>query len=258
LNLTKRLYDGVKVLRHENVLVLNASHGLLLYPLMKMNPEGYSVAQVRTTEQKGIIDHFSSELEEILRPEILVGTPMESLLGLEEGLLFSVISGRNVLSRLSQDKDILSVMKDRLEKDGCITLLESIPSLSSRLSDFVDGDTKEKLLLSEGRVYCASNSLTNWGKTELEETLKEVFPEVSVEYEEFSEKRLVLPEAAEHWFENSYQDSGLTKGEFMEAFAGKTFLWRNTVAIVKTNRDFHRIETSPEWAEVHKRVHGEA
>ena len=70
LALTKKLYQRVDIPRHGNVLVLNASHGLMLYPLMKMNPEGSSIAQVRNNDQKDVIDHFSMDLEEILRPQV--------------------------------------------------------------------------------------------------------------------------------------------------------------------------------------------
>ena len=52
LRLSRKLYGGLQLPRHENALVLNASHGLLLWPLMKMNPEGLSVAAVRSDGQK--------------------------------------------------------------------------------------------------------------------------------------------------------------------------------------------------------------
>ena len=71
LKLERLLYDGISIPRYANILVINASHGLLLWPLMKMNPEGYSAASVRTKQEAEVIAHFSSELELILRPEII-------------------------------------------------------------------------------------------------------------------------------------------------------------------------------------------
>ena len=123
LSLTKRLYSGLDILRSDNVLVLNASHGLLLWPLMKRNPEGLSAASVRTESDREIIAHFSSSLEELLRPLVIVSDAFSVFDKLEDGLMFRVISGRNVLSRLSEDRGILERMKERLADDGMIALL---------------------------------------------------------------------------------------------------------------------------------------
>ena len=101
LRLMKRLYSGLDILRSDNVMVLNASHGLLLWPLMKKNPEGLSVAVVRNNEQKEIIEHFSSELDKLLRPVVIVSEARAAFSAIEDGLQFGVISGRNLLSRRS-------------------------------------------------------------------------------------------------------------------------------------------------------------
>ena len=58
---------------------------------MKKNPEGLSVAVVRNAEQKEIIEHFSSELDKLLRPLVIVSEASEAFTKLEDGLMFSVI-----------------------------------------------------------------------------------------------------------------------------------------------------------------------
>ncbi len=252
LGLMRKLYSGLEILRSDNVLVLNASHGLLLWPLMKMNPEGLSVAVVRNNEQKEIIEHFSSELDKLLRPLVIVSGVSDAFNALEEGLLFSVISGRNVLSRLSSDSQILEKMKSRLDKDGKIALLESIPSLSSRLSDYAEGEAKDKLSQAEKIIYSCDNPLTDWGKLELEETVSKVFPDATFEYIKNTENRYLSPDAVSGFYRQSYMESGLDEGEFLKIFSNRSVKWSNTVAIIRSGYSDKKKDkrSSADWKSV--------
>lgn len=233
LRLSRKLYGGLQLPRHENALVLNASHGLLLWPLMKMNPEGLSVAAVRSDGQKEIIEHFSSELDPLLRPLVMVADPAAALDGTEEGMLFGIIAGRNVLSRLSEDKALLLKMKARLEKDGRVALLEAIPSLSARLSDFSSPSLRDKLAECEKRIYSKDNPLTSWGKDELEKAVRDVFDGAVIEYVDDKEDRLLSRAALEAFYRNSYSDSGIGEDDFVREFENRTVKWSNTVAVIR-------------------------
>ena len=233
LRLSRKLYGGLQLPRHENALVLNASHGLLLWPLMKMNPEGLSVAAVRSDGQKEIIEHFSSELDPLLRPLVMVASPESALDNTEEGMLFGIIAGRNVLSRLSEDKALLLKMKARLEKDGRIALLEAIPSLSARLSDFSSPSLRDKLAECEKRIYSKDNPLTSWGKDELEKVVRDVYGGAVIEYVEDKEDRLLSRAALEAFYRNSYSDSGIGEEDFVREFENRTVKWSNTVAVIR-------------------------
>ena len=233
LRLSRKLYGGLQLPRHENALVLNASHGLLLWPLMKMNPEGLSVAAVRSDGQKEIIEHFSSELDPLLRPLVMVADPAAAIDSTEEGMLFGIIAGRNVLSRLSEDKALLLKMKARLEKDGRMALLEAIPSLSARLSDFSSPSLRDKLAECEKRIYSKDNSLTSWGKDELEKAVRDVFDGAVIEYVDDKEDRLLSRAALEAFYRNSYSDSGIGEEDFVKEFENRTVKWSNTVAVIR-------------------------
>ena len=234
LALSRRLYSGISIPRHENVLVLNASHGLLLWPLMKMNPEGLSVAAVKTAGQKEIIEHFSSELDSLLRPMVIVASAHEAFGQLEDGLVFGVISGRNVLSRLEEDRNLLPLMRSRLERDGHIALLEAIPSLSMRLSAFASDRIKESLIEAESHIYTEDNPLTCWGKSELEDAVKSVFPDASIEYVEDKEDRLLSRPSLLSFYRNSYAGTGISEDEFISEFENKSVRWSNTVAVIRS------------------------
>lgn len=252
LRLMKRLYSGLDILRSDNVMVLNASHGLLLWPLMKKNPEGLSVAVVRNNEQKEIIEHFSSELDKLLRPVVIVSEARSAFSAIEDGLQFGVISGRNLLSRLESDRNILEAIKSRLEKDGKIALLESIPSLSSRLSDFASEVYKDKLRKAEKKIYSSDNPLTAWGKKELENAVLDIFPEAYFEYEEDREDRYLSKDAVIGFYRSSYAESGMTEQEFIAEFADRTVKWSNTVAIIRSGYKAEKKDNSyfSEWKSV--------
>ena len=252
LRLMKRLYSGLDILRSDNVMVLNASHGLLLWPLMKKNPEGLSVAVVRNNEQKEIIEHFSSELDKLLRPVVIVSEARSAFSAIEDGLQFGVISGRNLLSRLESDRNILEAIKSRLEKDGKIALLESIPSLSSRLSDFASEVYKDKLRKAEKKIYSSDNPLTAWGRKELENAVIAVFPEAYFEYEEDREDRYLSKDAVIGFYRSSYAESGMTEQEFIAEFADRTVKWSNTVAIIRSGYKAEKKDNSSfsEWKSV--------
>ena len=252
LRLMKRLYSGLDILRSDNVMVLNASHGLLLWPLMKKNPEGLSVAVVRNNEQKEIIEHFSSELDKLLRPVVIVSEARSAFSAIEDGLQFGVISGRNLLSRLESDKNILEAIKSRLEKDGKIALLESIPSQSSRLSDFASEAYKDKLRKAEKKIYSSDNPLTAWGRKELEKAVLDIFPEAYFEYEEDREDRYLSKDAVIGFYHSSYAESGMTEQEFIAEFADRTVKWSNTVAIIRSGYKAEKKDNSSfsEWKSV--------
>ena len=252
LRLMKRLYSGLDILRSDNVMVLNASHGLLLWPLMKKNPEGLSVAVVRNNEQKEIIEHFSSELDKLLRPVVIVSEARSAFSAIEDGLQFGVISGRNLLSRLESDRNILEAIKSRLEEDGKIALLESIPSLSSRLSDFASEVYKDKLRKAEKKIYSSDNPLTAWGRKELEAAVLDIFPEAYFEYEEDREDRYLSKDAVIGFYRSSYAESGMTEQEFIAEFADRTVKWSNTVAIIRSGYKAEKKDNSSfsEWKSV--------
>ena len=255
LNMVRTLSGRIDMPRHGNVLVLNASHGLMLYQLMKKNPEGGSYAQVYSREQKEVIDHFSENLDQLTRPMVYVSDTFSIFDRLEEGLSFSVIGGRNILSRLSQDGLILQRIKQRLDEDGSICLMEAIPSLSSRLSSFASPELREKLEKAEEEIYSSSNPLVSWGKKELEEAVRKVFPTIEIEYREVLEDRLLTPDSLLSWWSNTYSKYGIEKDEFLAAITPGTLKWKNTIALISTKGKGEKTRENG-LASVHQKVKG--
>ena len=261
LELSARLYDGLKIRRHDNVLTMNASHGLLLWPLMKMNPEGYSVAQCEKKEQKEVIDHFSEELDELTRPLVLVSSPLELFSIIEDDLYFRVISGRNVLTHFKKSGKIMDNMKKHLEKDGAILLIEAIPSLSSRLSDFANSEElKDALLSAEKEIYGKKNEMASWGRKELEKLISSNFENHEISYIEKAEDRMMREEMLDAWWRNSYgkhMDESM-RDSFMKELKDRKVSFKSTYAIVRAGDgkllSMHENPTKEEWEDVHEKT----
>ena len=243
--------------RHENVLVLNASNGMLLYPLMRSNPEGLSTAVVKDEEQKDVIEHFSKEMEELLRPRVIVSSPLSSFSLIENDMRFAVVSGRNILSRLEKDKAVLHLIKERLEKDGEMALIEAVPSLSSRLSSFAPFTLRERMTQAEAKIYSDPGGLLSWGKEELEKEVSSLFEDATFTYREMEEPRHISRENAESWYNNTYSKYNIDKDEFITAFSDKTVNWKNTVALIRSNTRRLKEEKKNEHEEVKKSIKGE-
>ena len=249
----RRLYDNLDIERHSNVLVLNASHGLLLWPLMKRNPEGLSVAEVVRNDEREIIEHFTEEIDAMTRPKVIVSRPMEVFGRIEDGIKFKVISGRNILTKLSDAETMLERMKEYLEKEGEIALIEAIPSLSSRLSDFAVDDAKDILKKKEFSIY--NSDMAAWGKKELEALLCRAMPGSEISYTEIKEERIIQKANLESWYRNSYSDSSMTEDRFIELFAGRKVSWKNVIALIRYGfKKSKKSETDKDWIEIHTKV----
>ena len=170
---------------------------------------------------------------------------------------FGAISGRNVLSRLTENKAVLPLIKSRLEDDGECALIETIPSLSSRLSDFAQGELKEELLKCEGALYSSENPLFSWSKAELEAEVKSTFEKASISYKEMVEPRFISEEQIQSWYENTYKNYFVDKSSFIDVFKNKTIEWKTTIAIIRSNRRGIENRNKSELNEVENRIKGE-
>lgn len=250
---TEALFSSVKIKRHDNALILNASSGLMLYPVMKMNPEGLTVCHVRKNDERDIISHFCSELEELTRPEILVSPKTENVFSmLEEGLKFALVASRNILLRLKDGENILKEIKKRLEADGIFLLMQALPSRSSRLSDFTDDpQLKEEMMKAEEKIY-SSSELTCWNEKDLENLVSAYFPSSEYMKKESTEKRKLTEAMLSSWWDKSYSRYlGIDKREsYMRNLSEKLVDYKTSTLLVRTNSEKQSRETDGAWLNV--------
>ena len=255
--LRSELLSDLEIRRYSNTLTLNASRGLLLWPLMRLNPEGLSMAFVRNKEDKEVIEHFAREFEEVEKPEVIVSESDEKAFSeIDDDLYFSVITGKNVLTRLEKSGKLLSEIKRHLEKDGKLLLLETIPKKSTRLSELTDGEISAELKEAEERIY-SDNPLSRWDETDLENLIASHFESVSIRIEKSMEKRYLSKESVRSWWERSYSKfvDEKFKDAFISSLADREVDWRSEIAVIKgTNSDLKKKKTpsQDEWKRVHQ------
>lgn len=259
------LFTFFPIKRSDNILVLNASHGLMLWEAMKHNPEGLCVAHVRTKAQKEYIEHFRDEIEPLLRPELYTGSEEDMLDKLDEDLRFEAIIGKNLFTRLKEKEGLRSRLFMRLRSSGHIALAESIPSMGSTLSEFVRSVSLKKALESAEEIiyHDKANSLTNWNADIAKKFFAERFPAVALEVVYQKESRFIDEESLRRWWEQSYKPALFARqidiGGLFETLSAelnnKELFWKHAIAFVHlSNAPFTSKElpqsSDKEWKEV--------
>lgn len=267
LDIRDRLFGKANIRRSDNILVLNASHGLLVWEALKHNPEGLTFAQVKNQSEFEYIDHYSRQLEELSRPEIKVGKALDVLKKMDSDLKFEFVFARNLFTRLYEEEELLHTLKEHLSDDGQINLSEGMPSEGSTLSEFIkDENLKALLEKAEEKVYHDSeNPMTNWNKFDMISFFSNAF--LHVEEQELSQKeeRLLDEETLRNWWDKSYlKHLTLSKAEvdkyraiLLKELAGKSVFWRHSILLVTLSASSPKRgkkKTDPEWIEVHKKT----
>lgn len=255
-----RLYEGITIPRHANVLIINAGTGVLLYPAMKMNPEGSSTAIVRKKEEKDALEHLSNELDELLRPSILIDPEyVNALDSLDEDIDFSLIAARDILIDLNKGKMILKKIRELANDKTVILIATSIARRSSRVSSFIEGKLKGKLEDAEEKIY-SSSSLSNWDEKDLEKLIRTYFPSAMIEYMNLSETRHIDEAIAKTWWNKSYSkylDKTLMN-DFVSSLKEKDVPFRSTSAIIRITPEKKEIEgvdrSNEAWMSVHEKT----
>jgi putative ATPase len=241
--LRKTLFEGLTIRRSDRVLVCNAGHGLLLWEAFRSTPEGLVVAQVRTADQRDHINHYAQSLSELDRP-IVHCNPLDKVLdALSDQLRFEVIMGRNLFSRAKEEEQLLAKLKARLSQEGSMHFAESVPSLGSRLSDFVAEDLRLLLCKAESMLYGdPANPLTNWTAKDLLELFEQAgFATTSLEMD-LQESRSMSEDDIRRYITASYLpsfaaqavevDAKKLEQELIAQLSGRSLAWKHHLLIV--------------------------
>lgn len=262
LEIRDRLFENRPIRRCDNILILNASHGLLLWEAMKHNPEGLCVAQVKSDEEQAYIQQYASSLDLLSRPEIYRMSPSEVLLKLDEDLKFEFIFARNIFTRLRDESALLESLHRRLRLNGEVHTAESIPSEGSGLSHFI----KEPLLrqrfakADEIILHDRSNSKTNWDISDMQCFFQVSFRKVELEPVVQYEERYLDEGSLRTWYERSYRPALEKLGLFNEGdlekllgeLSGRSVQWKHSIAVVSlSDQEIRkgRAEADQEWIE---------
>lgn len=267
LEIRDALFKDANIRRSDNILVLNASHGLILFNALRHNPEGYTACQVKTQEEKDYIDHYKAGLDILRQPEIYLGSAKDYLLTQGDDIRFEFIFGKNLFSRLFEEKDLISNLKSRLKLDGEIRLSESIARNGSRLSDFIyDKKAKELLRSAEKQIFdSTSNPLTAWDGDDMKKLFSNYFSYVEGYELTQSEEKILDEQTLNLWLEKRYlkvlEEQGLysekLKPIVLNELKNKCVNWKHSVMVITmSNKTINKEKpnTSPQWIELHKNL----
>ena len=265
LTLKDKVFKMLAINRFDNILLLNASRGLFLWEAMKHNPEGLAVAQVKTQAQYDYIEHYKSEIEPLLQTMIVKGDTQNIILSLEEDLKFELIIAKNLYSELIENQNLLNLIYSRLKVKGTLITTESLPSNSSRLSDFITYAPLRNIL-KQAEVIIYSDKRKNWEIEDITSLFETKFKYINYEIVESVEARYLEESILQTWFNTIYMPLlkklnldyvGLEK-DFYSTLKNKTLNWRHQVAIIKCSLDSPKEakETSNELTQIHNLVKG--
>ncbi|MBA7550548.1 hypothetical protein ES705_43065 [subsurface metagenome] len=241
------------------VLDLQAGSGLLLWEAFRRAPEGGVCGIAWKREQAAELKARAEQLKEVERPVIIHRKGQQDLLelarviGEESGadMRFEGVVGRNALNPFSLDQrvEILTGIGKLLAPTGMVSLVEIIPSQSTRASSFLDlsslgGELSSRLQEREEFIYNnPCDARVNWGRRELLDAFMQAGLIVKSDNPEKVEiKRLISAADIDGWFaaaeagrapgygsvlavEFSREELQRIKKLFEEQLCGRTVTW---------------------------------
>lgn len=233
-NLREKVFSSLDLPRHGVVLDLRAGSGLLLWEALRRVAEGGVLGIAWQREQAAELKARAEQLEEVERPVIVHRGGQQDLLDLghviceQSGvdLRFEGVVGRNALNPFSfeQRVEILVGVKELLAPTGRVSLVEIIPSQSTRPSSFLDmsslgGELSSRLQEREEFIYNnPDDTRVNWGRRELLDAFRQAGLEVKSDSPEKVEiKRLISKADIEGWFAAAQADRPPGYGSLLAA-----------------------------------------
>lgn len=205
-----RLFDLAQCQRHHRVLDARAGSGLLTWEAVRRVPEGQVYAQVETAAEQTQLERQALDLPALMRPIVWppshIAAKADTALGAEaaEALTFERIIGRNVLLGATEIAPGLTQLAQQLSPEGRLILVESLPSQSQRLYQWIQPRWADKKLLkqlknAEEALYRTEPSL-NWGVEALRSPLEAENLTVKVKVESTVSSVQISQSLIDHWF----------------------------------------------------------
>ncbi len=250
------LFSSLTLRRSDRALICNAGHGLLLWEAYRQTPEGLVVAQVQTSDQMQHISHYADSLQSLDKPTIVQAPLEEVLSSLEEGLVFEVILGRNVLTRLTEKSPLMDLLNVRLAEQGVLRFAEGVPSEGSRLSDFCPSGLRNILMQAETIIYGGEgNPLSNWKSADLVGAFARSGLTAKLEQQDLFENRFITKADIKRWLGTSYRwaweglsvevDLSGIEEELIPLLAGRSIRWKHHLAYVEA---VHQNNKGEKWS----------
>jgi len=222
-----KLFENIQLRRYDTVCIVREDTGLLIWEALRRVPEGGVYAFVPDENMLTYCKNVASSLYKAEQPVLL--QKEISQIALQKGKsdngsntmdfshsidepefdmrpFFDAVLGRNLFLRTSDRKAAAKVLFALLKDEGIISLLEVLPSGSTRPSELINKGSFsskefEQIKTAEEHVYRnKGNTLLNWTPETIVELLKETgFNNTEYKMKEYSERRKIRAVDARTW-----------------------------------------------------------
>ncbi|HEX3018654.1 MAG TPA: AAA family ATPase [Chitinispirillaceae bacterium] len=213
--------------RADLVLDLNAGSGLLTFEAARCVPDGAVWAVVHDQKSLSTLSKMSERFDPLNRPQLVLSdwnrfdTDLRKSAG--QNVRFDKIIGRSVLAARDDKKKIIHTVLNLLGTNGKIILAENVVSEGQRISDLLDSEKTdpvllEKLIVAESELFSdPSDHLVNWTSSSLEQELKNT-DSIKVNFNRVTEsvQRIFKVADIDYWFRKTGGSSRLSLGERLE------------------------------------------
>ncbi len=204
-----RLFELAQLQRHQVVLDLNASTGLLTWEALRQVPEGGVYAAVHQPTDAAALQEQIVALPELLRPTLVQAAPTELadyLAAHLPDLKFDCLLGRNTLLTAADKPALLHQWLDLLHPNGRIVLAEAIPAQTQRLYALLNPERLsaklyQRLAKAEEAIYTnAADPMVNWNLADLKTALVQADLTVQSQIQPVTTELVVTPALLNRWF----------------------------------------------------------
>ncbi|MFM7424878.1 MAG: AAA family ATPase [Elainella sp.] len=204
-----RVFDLAQLQRHQLVLDLNASTGLLTWEALRQVPEGGVYACLRQATDLAALQEQIAALPELLRPTLIQAAPAELMAHLAThlpDLKFDCLLGRNALLTEPDKAGLLRQWLKLLHPGGRIVLAETLTTQTQRLYNLLQAEALpaklyQRLIEAEEAIYAnPADPLVNWSLADLEAALTQAGCTVKTQTQSIATELLITPALLNRWF----------------------------------------------------------
>lgn len=221
LELRRELIEAAQLRRHHRSLVWNADDGLLIWEVLRREPEGFTCGMCRTAYGRKVLEQYGSTLGGIDRPELAVADPPAEtgMFAIPHGIFGGAVFDRLFFRDCCADAGAfarfaasLTAAAPLLAAGWRCVMAQKVPGAGQRLaplirSQVLRGREKEYGALltdmeqaEEAFFSDAANPLFAWDAQSAAALLGQTFS-VSHTQKEFSEKRRITEADVRRWFD---------------------------------------------------------
>jgi putative ATPase len=228
-----QVFALARVERHDLVLDLNTTTGLLIWEAVRRAPVGgvwaratderaaaalqQQVANLAGLERPVILSGPLTELPQLItanlaNPDVLISQPQPDT-G-TAGVRFDVIVGRNGFTNLADKTGAAQTITGLLKQGGRLALVEIVPRHTQRLHALADLSTLPdelvtRIVATEEAIYAnEADPMVNWPAEALAGIFEQAgLTQVEVRTETIISQRRIEPEQIERWFAQGTESS---------------------------------------------------